>query len=486
MTEKRTVVHVSGMTCTQCERSIVKAVRKLDGVLHVSASFPKRRAEVVYDADRVTEEQIREAIEKQGYKVSGERQAVTDVLSILIIILALYFILRNTVGLDFFNMIPQIDETVSLAALFVVGLLTSVHCIAMCGGINLSQSVGAGIEKKANLKRPLLYNLGRVASYTIIGGIVGGLGSVLFISSAVKGVIMVVAGVFMLLMSLSMLGWLPHWLVPRLPRAWSEKAGKASAGRTPFVVGLLNGLMPCGPLQAMQLYALSTGSVLMGALSMLLFSLGTVPLMLGAGLLFSMLKGKFTRVISRVSAVLVMLIAFVMLVNATGFFGWTLFPSDAGALAQAGPSQSGDTADRGVSADGYETVDGYTVAKLSDDYQEVAVDVQSSGYPPVIVQEGIPVKLNLRAAGNVINGCNGAIVIPQYNVQKTLQPGDNIVEFTPEGTGNVALTCWMSMIRSTIVVVDDLSAYSEAGGTADGPAASLPPAQQQAGGCCGF
>lgn len=485
MTEKRTVVHVSGMTCTQCERSIVKAVRKLDGVLSVSASFPKRRAEAVYDADRIDEDKIREAIEKQGYRVSGERQAVTDVLSILIIILALYFILRNTVGLDFFNMIPQIDQTVSLAALFVVGLLTSVHCIAMCGGINLSQSVGTGTEKKANLKRPLLYNLGRVVSYTVIGGIVGGLGSVLFISAAVKGVIMVVAGVFMVLMSLSMLGWLPHWLVPRLPRAWSERAGKVSAGRTPFVVGLLNGLMPCGPLQAMQLYALSTGSVLMGALSMLLFSLGTVPLMLGAGVVFSVLKGKFTRVILRISAVLVMLIAFVMLINATGFFGWTLFPSSGGALAQAGPSQGG-AADSGVSPDGYETVDGYTLAKLSDGYQEVTVDVQPSAYPPVIVQQGIPVKLNLRAAGNVINGCNGTIVIPQYDIQKTLQTGDNIVEFMPEGTGNVALTCWMSMIRSTIVVVDDLSAYSSAGGTTDAPAASLPPAQQQGGGCCGF
>jgi sulfite exporter TauE/SafE len=63
---------------------------------------------------------------------------------------------------------------------------------------------------------------------------------------------------------------------PRIPRVFAEKIDKKKDGKGPLYVGLLNGLMPCGPLQAMQLYALSTGDPVKGALSMLVFSLGTV------------------------------------------------------------------------------------------------------------------------------------------------------------------------------------------------------------------
>lgn len=525
MTEKKMVIEITGMTCGHCEKTITRVVKNINGVLQVSASFPKKQAEVIIDADKADMKEIKKAIEYEGYKVKsmgleGKRHPVSKVIPIFLLIIALYFIIRYTVGFDFFNLIPKIDQSISLAALFVTGLLTSVHCIAMCGGINLSQSVGtdngtddAGnsvIEKtsfnnvpscvptgtktgkKISIKRPLLYNLGRVISYTLIGGIVGGLGSLLFISGTVKGIIMLIAGIFMILMSLAMLGWLPHWLVPRLPAKWSVKTAEAKAGRGPFIVGLLNGLLPCGPLQAMQLYALSTGSIWMGALSMMLFSLGTVPLMLGAGVVFSFLKGKFTRAITRVSAVLVMLIAMVMLVNATGFFGLNIFPSDPPPVAQAqGTTKTGTPATSVTTGNGtYEKSGAYTVANIKDGYQEVAVDVQSGAYPPILVQKGIPVRFNLRAEKKNLNGCNGTILISKFNIQKELQPGDNIVEFTPDKAENITFTCWMSMIKSTIAVVDDLKAYTcntSAGNNQ--PAASLPPvaagnSTTTGGGCC--
>jgi sulfite exporter TauE/SafE len=330
------------------------------------------------------------------------------------------------------------------------------------------------------MRRPLLYHLGRVASYTVLGGIIGGLGSVLSVGTAFKGVIMLGAGLFMVLMSLSMLGWLPARLVPRLPAKWTAGAERAKAGRGPFVVGLLNGLMPCGPLQAMQLYALSTGTVAMGALSMFLFSVGTVPLMLGSGLVAVSLKGRFTRGTTRVSAVLVMLIAVVMVVNATGFFGWS--PA-AAAEKPTGAAPSSDAA-------GYAVVDGHAVAKMADGYQEVAVDVQRSAYPPILVQKGVPVRFHLLAQKKDLNGCNGTVVFPSFGLEKKLAPGDNLVEFTPDATGTIAFSCWMSMIHSSIVVVDDLSAYS--GDVPDESAATAPPSGGSAsadgpGGmtCCG-
>ncbi len=522
MTEKKIIIEVSGMTCGHCEKTVAQAVTNLSGVLQASASFPKGQAEIVIDAEKADLKAIKKVIEQAGYKVKsmgpqGRKHPASKVIPIFLIIIAMYFIIRYTVGFDFFNLIPRIDQSISLAALFVTGLLTSVHCIAMCGGINLSQSLGTdsresdtgrGVLKKnknnnapacigpgektgkdSRFKRPLLYNLGRVISYTLIGGIVGGLGSLLFISGTVKGVIMLIAGAFMILMSLSMLGWLPHWLVPRLPAKWSAKTAKAKAGRGPFIVGLLNGLLPCGPLQAMQLYALSTGSVWMGALSMLLFSLGTVPLMLGAGVIFSFLKGKFTRAITRVSAVLVMLIAVVMLVNATGFFGWSIFSSDPPPAAQAqGPAINGTNTGANAGNQTYAKSGAYTIANIMDGYQEVTVDVQPGSYPPILVQKGIPVRFNLRAEKKNLNGCNGTILIPKYYIQKELQPGDNIIEFTPDKAENITFTCWMSMIRSSIAVVDDLRTYSGAEKTGTEATASPQATSGQSGttsgGCC--
>ena len=122
--------------------------------------------------------------------------------------------------------------------IFVVGLLTSLHCIAMCGGIVLSQGIRrqetGGVADaaaapvalpptglKERLLPSLLYNGGRVVSYTIIGGIVGALGSLFSLSTTLKGVMPVIAGAFMLFLGVRMLGIFPLALAPEgpLPRA---------------------------------------------------------------------------------------------------------------------------------------------------------------------------------------------------------------------------------------------------------------------------
>ena len=494
--DKKRVFHVSGMTCGHCEMRVSKAARKVKGVTSAIASFSRNRLEVTYDSDKIDEDMlvsaITAAVTDEGYHISGAdkvAQPLSKVAPIVLVILAVYLILRVTVGFDFFGYIPKIDSTISLAALFVTGLFTSVHCIAMCGGINLSQSVGASGTVKNNLRNPLLYNLGRVISYTVIGGIVGGIGSVLFLSETVKAILLSLAAVGMLLMGLSMLGWLPWWLTPRMPRFLAVRIGKSGAGKGPLVVGLLNGFMPCGPLQAMQLYALATGSVLTGALSMFLFSLGTVPLMLGAGALFSVLKGKFAYIIQRVSAVLVVFFAIVMASNALSLFG--VRPA---ATLDAAPAATAAVQKEEKSADSLlqQALDkGYLPATLDGDVQKVQATLNSSVYPFIIVQKGIPVELTISADENSITGCNQTVVFPSYNVKKTLTPGDNVIQFTPDETGLIPYTCWMGMKDGRILVVDNLFAEPEAAAL---PAATTPAIESTApnldstttkGTCCG-
>src|SRR5208282_3302918 len=150
------------------------------------------------------------------------------------------------------------------------------------------------------------------------------------------------------------------------PGLGGSRMRSAASGRGPFVVGLMNGLMPCGPLQTMQVYALGTGSFFAGALSMLLFSLGTVPLLLGFGAISAFLSAKFNRRMLKASGVLVMALGLVMFARGMNLFGVAL-PAIGGGSSVA-------------------------VAKLSGDYQEVRTTVESGTYHPLVVQAGVPVR----------------------------------------------------------------------------------------------
>ncbi|MDP4110440.1 MAG: sulfite exporter TauE/SafE family protein, partial [Bacillota bacterium] len=302
---------VHGMSCTGCETLIEKALNGLDGTLQVKANFTKNQVTVVFDSGKISFGKMRAAVKKAGYTMEKAQHKLANksdekkdkplsslqFIGIAVILLALYTIINRTVG---FNFIPEVNSSMGYGVLFVVGLLTSLHCVAMCGGINISQCVSGGKAAagfKENVRPSLLYNLGRVTSYTVIGGIIGAIGSVISFSGWARGLIAILSGLFMVIMGLSMTGFFP-WInrvTPRLPRIFREKAGSAGKGRGPYIVGLLNGLMPCGPLQAMQIYALGTGSMAAGALSMFFFSLGTLPLMFGLGAVVTMLGSRFTK-----------------------------------------------------------------------------------------------------------------------------------------------------------------------------------------------
>jgi hypothetical protein len=242
----------------------------------------------------------------------------------------------------------------------------------------------------------------------------------------------VIAGAFMLLLGVRMLGIFP-WLSRlriRLPGIAGERISTAASGRGPFVVGLLNGLMPCGPLQTMQVYALGTGSFLAGALSMFLFSLGTVPLLLGFGAVSSLLSARFNRRMLQASGVLVMALGLVMFARGASLFGVSL-------PAFGRPSVA--------------------VARVEGGLQTVTTSVDSGQYHPFVVQKGIPVRWIITARAEDLNGCNNPLTVPRYGITKRLVPGQNIIEFTPEEEGTIAYTCWMGMISSSIRVVADVA-----------------------------
>lgn len=179
----------------------------------------------------------------------------------LAIIIALYVLLQRLGILNLLVPSQLADSGMGYGMLFVAGLFISVHCVAMCGGINLSQSLPQDENAEGQRFLPLIfYNLGRVISYTVIGfllglvGLVLGGGSGAGIPVLLQGVLKLIAGALMVVMGINMLGIFP-WLRRlnlKIPNFLVKGPVRKMAGsRRPLVVGLLNGLMPCGPLQSL-------------------------------------------------------------------------------------------------------------------------------------------------------------------------------------------------------------------------------------------
>jgi sulfite exporter TauE/SafE/plastocyanin domain-containing protein len=407
-------------------------------------------------------------------------------LQLALLLTLLNHITTLTVGLSAFQDrfglpdLSQLPPSAGLGLIFAAGLLTSFHCAGMCGGIALAQTAGLkadGIRLGfvARLKPTLPYHAGRILSYSAIGALAGGLGQVIRLPGVLKGAIPVFGGLFMIIMGINLLGlwkFLRRFNL-RMPAFAARKLLSGVSRPGPLAVGLLGGLMPCGPLQIMQLYALASGSVWQGFISLLVFSLGTAPMLL----LFSSIQaaaGKtFANAVTRLSAVIVIVLGTVMLTRGLALSGIAPLPSEL-AWNAAGTAVIGQ--------DGKEQ----TVRISLDPNHKLS-------YPPIVVQKGIPVRWIISADNNALDLCNETVVVPAFGIERKLAAGDNIIRFAPGETGDFVYTCWMGMIKSRIQVVEDLAAYTRgnakaaaplaseaaatarAGGTAPSPAASLPP-----------
>lgn len=443
--EQEQTLQIRGMTCPNCERRIEEALRQADGVLQIEVSYRRGTARIRYDTDQITEADMAAILEAMDYQLDRDSDSQTNhtvyTVCLLIMILALFIMLQYTGLLN--RLAPsQLAYTgMSYGMLWVVGLLTSVHCIAMCGGIPLTQCIpqtvqesGGKQKRKPVLQATLLYNLGRVASYTAIGfglGLLSGLTGRVGLQLSVwpQGLIKIAAGVWMVLMGINMLNLFPalrKWTL-RIPRRIGEKRrSNRKKRRQPFWVGVWNGFMPCGPMQSMWLVALASGNPVSGALSMCLFCLGTVPLMLGFGSAAAALSRKFTHKVMTVGAILIVVMGLSMISQGSAMNGW------------------------GISIRQEKTL----TAQMEGSVQVAYSTLEAGAYPSITVQAGVPVRWIIEAPQGSINGCNNRILIPELDMEYTFQQGQNIIEFTVDTPGTIHYSCWMGMIHGIIYAVE--------------------------------
>lgn len=497
--DKTIRLHIGGMTCVNCQNKIEKTLNHTEGVINAIVSYNNATADIVYNEEAISLKEIITAIEKLGYEVIRRKKTagsnIANTVCMLVIIVSLYVMLQSMGILNLLVPSQLADTKMGYGMLFVIGLITSVHCIAMCGGINLSQCIpqvtqgeADNTSKMATFCPALAYNMGRVLSYTAVGfvlGLVGflmGGGTDVGFSILLQGILKIIAGLFMVIMGINMLGLFP-WLrkfTIRMPKSLVRKVGnqKAKASR-PFLVGILNGFMPCGPLQSMWIVALAAGNPFAGALSMFLFSLGTVPFMLGLGSIVSVLGRRFTDQVMRIGAVLVVVLGLAMLSQGGSLSGWIspdLLLVLIIAFCIVGVLFSIPVENRAVKSlvkavFPVIVVGAYTLwifqgtlvqnssaaennAEVVDGVQVVSSTLQAGRYPNITVQAGVPVKWVIDAPDGSINGCNNRILISDYGIEYTFHTGENVIEFTPVNVGTVRYSCWMGMIRGNIFVMD--------------------------------
>jgi len=209
-----------------------------------------------------------------------------------------------------------------LITAFLLGLLGSFHCVGMCGPIAMALPLSRG-QKWQIVQSSLVYNLGRVVTYGLIGLIFGMIGLGVALAGGQK-VFSVILGVFLLIFALlpqrmeAFILRLPglNLLFSQVKQQISSLFKQTSLGAN-LLIGMLNGLLPCGLVYLAIAGAMTTGHMLDGALFMASFGLGTIPMMLGVTLLGQFLRPNYRQFFRRMAPVI--MAVFALLLISRGF-----------------------------------------------------------------------------------------------------------------------------------------------------------------------
>lgn len=458
--ESTMTVPIIGMHCRSCEILIEEKLGEIPGVRQVNVRYKQGMASISFDSKKPDIEAIKTAIRDAGYAVGVSEKAPffsRDIseyrdLGIAILVLLAVFVAAKNFGLvgalPFSPVSSSGKATPTL--IFLIGLTAGIStCMALIGGLVLgvaSRYAEKHPESTAIQKfRPhLFFNLGRVVSYGFLGGLLGAIGSFFSLSGASLGMLTMVIGFVMLILGLKLTGIFPRLesVSFALPKSVVRLFGgnrhvrEYSHGNA-AILGALTFFLPCGFTQSMQLLAVGSGSFAGGALIMGIFALGTTPGLLGIGGIASAVKGAFARRFFKFAGGVVVLFAFFNISNGLALLGWRIAPS----VSPAQQSLKNDAPNMSVSSSASRS--GVQVVRLTQD---------GYGYHPqtITVERGRPVKMVVMSTNPY--SCASSLIIPKMNVQKNLQSGENIIEFTPMETGTIPFSCSMGMYRGAIIV----------------------------------
>ena len=456
----KATVHIKGMHCRSCEILIEDELLKISGVTEVKVNEKKGNAYVCYEGD-LDHQKIEEAVRNAGYELGFKEKAplfskrMQDYkeLGFAFLVMVLLYMIGKEMGIFNFA-IKSGSNYGNLSIVFLVGLTAGIStCMALVGGLVLAASARF-VEKHPlastvqKFKPHIFFNLGRVLSFFVFGGVIGLAGSFFQLSSTTLGFLTIAVGGVMVLMGLQLTEIFPRLsgLQFTLPKGISralgikEQSEKEYSHTNSFILGASTFFLPCGFTQAMQLFAISSGNPITGALTMGVFALGTAPGLLGIGGLTSVIKGAFAKPFFKFAGLIVIFMAVFNISN-----GLNLAGINVNAFLNQRPTVS-TQADPNVT--------------MENGVQVVKMIQNGNGYTPnsFTIKKGIPVKWIVTSEDAFT--CAASIVSSKLGIRKNLEAGENIIEFTPTEAGNIRFTCSMGMYSGSFNVIDSNSSSS--------------------------
>lgn len=192
-------------------------------------------------------------------------------------------------------------EAISIITIISIAFLGSFgHCVGMCGGIVIAYSstkIKAEWSKQVQAIAHLLYSFGRITTYMILGALFGLVGGVVTFDNLTSGIFLLITGFMMVLVGLSLLGKIKFLTMlehscsksPFYQKTFKSLLGSDSLFSF-YLLGMLNGLLPCGFVYVFAITAASTGSAFWGAFVMLIFGLSTIPALFSLGFFVGLFK----------------------------------------------------------------------------------------------------------------------------------------------------------------------------------------------------
>lgn len=442
-------IFIKGMHCKSCELLIEDELKNIKGVKSVDISHRSGTATIQFEGKQLLHADVVHAIKQAGYELGSTikpsffSKNSNDYIELgyaAAIIILIYFIAKS-IGIFELNLIGSYNFS-SLPVVLLVGLTAGIStCMALVGGLVL------GVAGKYAQENPqatpgqkftphLFFNLGRVFSFFVLGGVIGLIGSAFQITSSVSGLLIITVGILMIVMGLQLTSLFPRLSAVSLtlPKGIAKFLGISThtdssySHKGALMLGALTFFVPCGFTQAIQLYAISTGSFITGALTMAVFALGTTPGLLSLGGLTSVIKDKTSGLFFKIVGLVVIAMALFNISNGLTLIGIKNSRNTKIQIQESDPN-----------------------VKIENGVQIIHMEQNASGYSPntFTLKQNVPVKWYIKS---VYPSCASSLMVEKLGIRANLTKDEQLFEFTPSEEGEIPFSCSMGMYSGTIIV----------------------------------